>query len=167
MHASEVVTACMPPHNAEHDSPIRMRRLMNGPALGQTWFTPVVLERMVPRPDGDTRPGVQQSDGEFDRVANLLKAMGHPLRLRILCLLGSGDEISVQDLVERVGTSQSNISQHLSLLREAGVLRTRRDATRVYYRIAAKELAVVLRWLEQGIAGGRPSSGRRAAPVRA
>ena len=44
-------------------------------------------------------------------------------------------ELSVQDIVDCVGTSQSNISQHLAILREKGVLRTRKEANRVYYRV--------------------------------
>lgn len=64
-----------------------------------------------------------------------LKAMAHPLRLKILCILGSCKEVSVQDIVERVGTSQSNISQHLSILRDKGILAFRKDANKVYYRI--------------------------------
>lgn len=63
-----------------------------------------------------------------------MKAIAHPLRLQILCVLGD-QEISVQDIVDQVGTSQSNISQHLGILREKGVLTTRKDANRVYYRI--------------------------------
>ncbi|MFQ6021354.1 MAG: ArsR/SmtB family transcription factor [Acidiferrobacterales bacterium] len=64
-----------------------------------------------------------------------LKAMAHPLRLKILCILGGCTEVSVQDIVERVGTSQSNISQHLSILRDKGILAFRKDANKVYYRI--------------------------------
>jgi ArsR family transcriptional regulator len=45
-------------------------------------------------------------------------------------------EVSVQDIVEQVGTSQSNISQHLAILRDKDVLRTRKDANRVYYRVS-------------------------------
>ena len=63
-----------------------------------------------------------------------MKAMSHPLRLKILCVLGE-KEVSVQDIVERVGTSQSNISQHLAIMRDKGVLRTRKDANRVFYRV--------------------------------
>jgi ArsR family transcriptional regulator len=70
----------------------------------------------------------------IEQAARALKAMAHPLRLKILCVLGDG-EVSVQDIVGRVGTSQSNISQHLAILREKGVLRTRRDANHVYYRL--------------------------------
>jgi len=75
-------------------------------------------------------------DKEEDVVqaAQAMKAIAHPLRLKILCVLGER-EVSVQDIVDQVGTSQSNISQHLSILREKGVLLTRKDANRVYYRI--------------------------------
>lgn len=74
------------------------------------------------------------TDEEIDRASRSLKAMSHPLRLKILCTLGD-QEISVQDIVERVGTSQSNISQHLAILRDKGILASRKDANRVFYRV--------------------------------
>lgn len=74
-------------------------------------------------------------DQQIDEASRAMKAMCHPLRLRIVCILAD-KEISVQDIVDQVGTSQSNISQHLALMREKGVLRTRKDANRVYYRLA-------------------------------
>ncbi len=67
-------------------------------------------------------------------AARALKAIAHPLRLKILCVLGD-QEVCVLDIVDRVGTSQSNISQHLAILREKGVLLTRKDANRVFYRV--------------------------------
>ena len=73
-------------------------------------------------------------DDDIDRASRSLKAMSHPLRLKILCTLGD-KEISVQDIVEHVGTSQSNISQHLAILRDKGILDSRKDASRVYYRV--------------------------------
>ena len=73
-------------------------------------------------------------DEDIDRAAQSMKAMAHPLRLKILCTLGD-QEISVQDIVELVGTSQSNISQHLAILRDNGILASRKDANRVYYRV--------------------------------
>lgn len=72
---------------------------------------------------------------QIDTAARALKAISHPLRLKILCVVSS-DEVCVQDIVEAVGTSQSNISQHLGILRDKGVLQTRKDANRVYYRVA-------------------------------
>ena len=64
----------------------------------------------------------QQKDVET--ASRSLKAMSHPLRLMILCKLGE-DEFSVQDIVDNVGTSQSNISQHLAILRDKGIFSCR------------------------------------------
>lgn len=72
---------------------------------------------------------------QIETAARALKSIAHPLRLKILCVVG-GEEVCVQDIVDAVGTSQSNISQHLAILREKGVLHTRKDANRVYYRVA-------------------------------
>ena len=74
-------------------------------------------------------------DEDILQASLAIKAIAHPLRLKILCVLGS-QEVSVQDIVGDVGTSQSNISQHLAILRDKGVLSTRKDANRVYYRIS-------------------------------
>lgn len=73
-------------------------------------------------------------DEDIERASRSMKAIAHPLRLKILCTLG-GSEVSVQDIVERVGTSQSNISQHLAILRDKGILTARKDANRVYYKV--------------------------------
>nr|VFK58230.1 MAG: ArsR family transcriptional regulator [Candidatus Kentron sp. TUN]VFK59801.1 MAG: ArsR family transcriptional regulator [Candidatus Kentron sp. TUN]VFK67259.1 MAG: ArsR family transcriptional regulator [Candidatus Kentron sp. TUN] len=73
-------------------------------------------------------------EDEIERASRSMKAIAHPLRLRILCTLGA-HEVSVHDIVDRVGTSQSNISQHLAILREKGILAARKDANRVYYRV--------------------------------
>ena len=74
-------------------------------------------------------------DEDIERASRSLKAMSHPLRLKILCTLGD-QEVSVQEIVEQVGTSQSNISQHLAILRDKGILASRKDANRVYYRVS-------------------------------
>ncbi|OBS09398.1 ArsR/SmtB family transcription factor [Acidihalobacter prosperus] len=74
-------------------------------------------------------------DEDIDRASRSLKAMSHPLRLKILCTLGD-QEISVQDIVDSVGTSQSNISQHLAILRDKGILASRKDANKVFYRVS-------------------------------
>ncbi|MEY6432714.1 metalloregulator ArsR/SmtB family transcription factor [Thioalkalicoccus limnaeus] len=75
------------------------------------------------------------NDADIERASRSLKAMSHPLRLKILCTLGD-QEVSVQDIVDQVGTSQSNISQHLAILRDKGILAARKDANRVYYRVS-------------------------------
>lgn len=82
----------------------------------------------------DSHEPLITQDEDIDRASRSLKAMSHPLRLKILCTLGDR-EVSVQDIVENVGTSQSNISQHLAILRDKGILASRKDANRVYYRV--------------------------------
>ena len=85
--------------------------------------------------DPDSDIALLEGDDDIDRASRALKAMSHPLRLKILCTLGD-QEVSVQDIVERVGTSQSNISQHLAILRDKGILTSRKDANRVFYRVS-------------------------------
>ena len=90
-----------------------------------------------------TIPSLMTNDEDIERASRSLKAMSHPLRLKILCTLGD-QEISVQDIVEHVGTSQSNISQHLAILRDKGILFSRKDANRVYYKVGeSRTLALI------------------------
>ena len=89
----------------------------------------------------------------IETAARALKAISHPLRLKILCVVGD-QEVCVQDIVDAVGTSQSNISQHLGILRDKGVLQTRKDANRVYYRVADQrtlQLIVMMREIFCGV----------------
>lgn len=74
----------------------------------------------------------EEEDTEL--TANALKAMAHPLRWKILCTLGE-EELSVGEIVDQTGTSQSNISQHLEQLRNKNILVSRKEANRIYYRI--------------------------------
>jgi ArsR family transcriptional regulator len=76
-------------------------------------------------------------ENDFVITAASIKAISHPLRLRILCALAKS-ELSVQDIVAQVGSTQSNISQHLAILRNKNLLATRKDANRVFYRISDK-----------------------------
>jgi ArsR family transcriptional regulator len=93
----------------------------------------------------------------IETAARALKAISHPLRLKILCVVGE-QEVCVQDIVDAVGTSQSNISQHLGILRDKGVLQTRKDANRVYYRVADQrtlQLIVLMREVFCGVPGAK------------
>jgi DNA-binding transcriptional ArsR family regulator len=67
-------------------------------------------------------------------ASEAMQAMAHPLRLKILCLVGN-QELSVLEIVEAVGTTQSNISQHLGVLRDHGILVSRKEGNKVFYRI--------------------------------
>jgi ArsR family transcriptional regulator len=87
-------------------------------------------------------------DGDIERASRSLKAMSHPLRLKILCTLGD-QEVSVQAIVDYVGTSQSNISQHQAILRDKGILASRKDANRVYYRVGDARTLQLIRMMRE------------------
>jgi len=87
-------------------------------------------------------------DADIIRAARCLKAMSHPLRLKILCVLGD-QRFSVQDIVKQVGTSQSNISQHLAILREKDILGYDKQANRVYYFIDDKRMLQLISMMRE------------------
>jgi ArsR family transcriptional regulator len=75
-----------------------------------------------------------QFQAKAGAAANLLRALANERRLMILCQLADGER-SVGQLTPLVGLSQSALSQHLALLRQEGVVATRREAQTVWYRI--------------------------------
>jgi ArsR family transcriptional regulator len=94
-------------------------------------------KRPVKRPPKKISADIFDLIGKSDNIREAsaaMQAMGHPLRLKILCLVGN-QELSVLEIVDAVGTSQSNISQHLAVLRDHGLLEARKDANKVFYRI--------------------------------
>ena len=68
------------------------------------------------------------------QAALTLKAMANIKRLEILLYL-SQNETSVGDLQQKIGLSQSALSQHLAVLRQAGLVQTRRDRQQIFYRL--------------------------------
>lgn len=70
----------------------------------------------------------------LEDASRSFKAISHPLRLKILCVISDG-EMSVQNILLTVGTTQSNVSQHLTLMRDKGIVTSRKEANRVYYSI--------------------------------
>ena len=82
------------------------------------------------------------------QAAAILKLLANESRLLILCRLAMALEMSVNDLAEAVGLSQSALSQHLAKMREEGLLSTRREAQTVFYRIADPNAARLLALLK-------------------
>ena len=68
-------------------------------------------------------------------AVNLLKGLANESRLMIMCVLAEG-EVSVGQLNTRIKLSQSALSQHLAVLREQGLVKTRRESQTIYYRLA-------------------------------
>ncbi len=85
---------------------------------------------------------------EVEELAGLLKAMSHPIRLKILCLL-QDSELSVSGIREQVKTTNANISQHLNILRNQGIIDYRRDANFIYNRISDQRINELIKTLQR------------------
>ncbi|WP_304524680.1 metalloregulator ArsR/SmtB family transcription factor [Dactylosporangium sp. AC04546] len=81
--------------------------------------------------------------GQFEPMMDVLRALAEPTRLQLVWAL-STREHSVSELAELVGAHVAAVSQHLAKLREAGLVATRRDGTRIFYRAATPHLSVLL-----------------------
>jgi ArsR family transcriptional regulator len=81
---------------------------------------------------------------EFEKnaveVANILRALANERRLMILCQLVEYGEATVGSLVQEVGISQSALSQHLSKMRDEGIVTFRRESQTIWYRIADQRI---------------------------
>ena len=94
--------------------------------------------------------------GVEGRLVEILRACMEEMRIRLLNLLIESDEVCVYHLVEALGESQPKVSRHLSYLRRAGIVTTRRDGLWVYYRLAepldrpATDIIVALRRASAG-----------------
>lgn len=91
------------------------------------------------------------SDTDRVRFAAVGRALADPKRLCVLESLAAG-ELSVSDLSSRVGCQVPNMSQHLAVLRSAGLVATRRDGNAVYYRLTDPRILEAYR-LIQSLAG--------------
>jgi ArsR family transcriptional regulator len=90
-----------------------------------------------------------------DHFARRLKALAHPIRLGMMQRLAAEPEICACDLGEAFAVSQPTVSEHLRVLREAGLVRTRRQGTSICYAAvpeALTELAVLLAALQPAAA---------------
>ncbi len=67
--------------------------------------------------------------------SKMLKAIGNPVRQDILLMLKENKEMPVKDLVGKTGLAQSTVSHHLSILKKAGVVKSREDGTQAHYCI--------------------------------
>ena len=86
-------------------------------------------------------------NAQIEDVARLLKSIAHPIRLKILCLLQDG-ELSVGDLLEVVGTTNGNLSQHLAILRHQGIIVSHKEANYIYNRIADPRILSLMRGMQ-------------------
>ncbi|MDD5156108.1 MAG: metalloregulator ArsR/SmtB family transcription factor [Candidatus Omnitrophica bacterium] len=76
----------------------------------------------------------------YDEESQVLKALGHPVRLKIVEGLLLKNECNVQKMVKTLGLPQSTISQHLGILKSRGILQIRKEGTKSCYRILDKRV---------------------------
>lgn len=77
---------------------------------------------------------------DIELQSQLLKALAHPRRLQIIHLLRS-QELCVSDIRTRLDLPQANVSQHLIILRKAGILTTKREGKQIVYKLAKSKMA--------------------------
>jgi DNA-binding transcriptional ArsR family regulator len=87
------------------------------------------------------------SHPEIERTAERIKAVAHHLRLFIVCMLIDG-ELSAGDIGRAAGTSQPNVSKHLSILAEQGLLMARKEANQVFYSVSDHRLGDIVGMLQ-------------------
>jgi DNA-binding transcriptional ArsR family regulator len=81
---------------------------------------------------------------EIENLSSLLKSISHPIRLKILCLLQE-KELTVGEIRNEVKTTHANISQHLTILRNQGVIDFRKDSNFIYNRIADERITELMK----------------------
>jgi DNA-binding transcriptional ArsR family regulator len=83
------------------------------------------------------------------QASALLKQIGNEHRLLLLCQLAAAGEMTVTQLAEAVGLSQSALSQHLARLRAKGIVGFRREAQTLHYRLIDQRVVRILKALKQ------------------
>lgn len=84
----------------------------------------------------------------LNRAASVIKCLGHPLRLRLLEALESGEK-TVSELQEYAGASQAAVSQQLATMRGRGIVNCRREGINVYYWISEPKVSLILDCIRQ------------------
>lgn len=92
----------------------------------------------APREEQDLRP--VEGDAADEELATLAKALGHPARVQIMRLLARRDACVCGDIVDELPLAQSTVSQHLKVLKEAGLVKGEIDGPRVCYCIEPSAL---------------------------
>jgi DNA-binding transcriptional ArsR family regulator len=97
----------------------------------------------------------------FRLQAQIAKSLAHPVRLRILSRIGTG-EVAYGTLYAELGVSKANLSQHLAVLRQSGVLSVRREGVHVHYRLTYPEIKSLCETMREVLAKHLHAAGRQA-----
>lgn len=95
----------------------------------------------------------ERNEAMCQRVIGIFQLISSKTRFRIVCALSQGD-FCVQEIAEIIGAERlSNVSQQLKALRLAGIIESRRDKTRVIYRLSSEEVRGMIEYLQQEFMG--------------
>ena len=111
------------------------------------------------RPAREPTPAREEMKDHASEAARFLKALGNEQRLLILCNLLERP-MSVGELNQRMDLSQSALSQHLALLRDASLVDTRRDAQSIHYSLPSGPVMRVMSLLQDMYCAPEPGAGR-------
>lgn len=102
---------------------------------------------------------------DFEKRAQIIKALGHPSRLMMVDSLTEG-EMCVCDLRDIVGSDMSTVSKHLSVLKAAGIVVDRKQGLQVFYRLRVPCITQFFGCVEAVLAADRDAPAEREAPAR-
>jgi len=118
----------------------------------------------MPPPAVDTPPDLQALQASAARACALLKVMANTDRLVLLCHLARGEECCVSDLEATLGIRQPTLSQQLGVLRQEGLVDTRREGKHIYYRLVSADAAAVMAVLYTRICGAMDTPTEETLP---
>jgi DNA-binding transcriptional ArsR family regulator len=81
---------------------------------------------------------------QVEKSANMLKAIAHPIRIAILSHLDEDKQLSVKEIHKLMGIEQSAASHHLGILKDRGILLSRREGKNIYYYIKDKNISCIV-----------------------
>jgi DNA-binding transcriptional ArsR family regulator len=87
---------------------------------------------------------LQLTPENLEKAAGMLKAIAHPVRISIIGILEEGQKLTVTEIHKKVGIEQATASHHLGIMRDKGVLNSRREGKNIYYFLKHDTLKVLL-----------------------
>jgi DNA-binding transcriptional ArsR family regulator len=84
------------------------------------------------------------SVAKLDKMAGRLRAIAHPMRIAILELLSQGEELSVTEIYSRLDLEQAAASHHLNIMKNKGILKSKREGKKIYYSLMNHTLSDIV-----------------------
>lgn len=85
---------------------------------------------------------------KLEKVANVLKVIGHPVRLSILELLEEKEPLSVTEIMDKIAVEQSLLSHHLTKMKDKGILESYREHKNIFYQLKDRQLLKIFDCME-------------------